>query len=75
MQNYPAIFTIEKHKIQNKTEINRHTCNKIKFRHVYLLLHPIQRFNVVFIKTTVYFIPSLYDPYSLSFVSKLTIST
>ena len=25
MQNCPTIFTIEKHKIQNKTEINRHT--------------------------------------------------
>ena len=29
MQNYPTIFTIEKHEIQNITEIKRHTCIKI----------------------------------------------
>ena len=29
MQDYPTIFTKEKHKIQNITEKNRHTCKKI----------------------------------------------
>ena len=29
MQNYPTTFTIENHKIQNITEISRHTSNKI----------------------------------------------
>ena len=29
MHYYPTIFTIEKHKMQTITDINRHTCKKI----------------------------------------------